>query len=145
MSMSNPQPSPQLLRSPPRHLFEKDLSLFGDKDEICPHCAAPYIKPAVTNESVLFEAFWSEFDRSISLSCERDTGIKTSSELEKIGKIRDDEESIKDGLSEGAGKRQEMEERKKKMMRLKAKKKKKKKVDDGEGGGGGEGIAPPIS
>ena len=61
----------------PRHLFEKDLSLFGDKDEVCPHCAAPYIKPAVTNESVLFETFWSEFDRSVCVACERETGIKT--------------------------------------------------------------------
>ena len=80
----------------------------------------------MTNESVLFEAFCGEFDRSIATACKRHTGIKTSSQLELIGSIRDDEESLKDE-SEGAGKRQELEERRKKMMKLKAKKKKKKK------------------
>ena len=57
--------------------------------------------------------------------CERDRGMKSTSELNLIGHIKDDEESLKED-EESGNKRQEMEERRKKMMRLKGKKKGKK-------------------
>ncbi|GMH65140.1 hypothetical protein TL16_g04125 [Triparma laevis f. inornata] len=108
-----------------RMLFKKDLALFGDQDEVCPHCEQRWIKPGETNEGFLFGMFQEEFDRSIAFGCERSRGIKSTSELDKIGHINDDEESLQED-EESGNKRQEMEERRKKMMRLKGKKKGKK-------------------
>ena len=48
-----------------RMLFKKDLALFGDQDEICPHCSQRWIKPGETNEGFLFGMFQEEFDRMI--------------------------------------------------------------------------------
>jgi uncharacterized CHY-type Zn-finger protein len=125
--------------------FRKDLQLFGDKDEFCPHCENQYIIPAVTNERMLYEYGMDELETMLTTACERTRPIKTSSVIAEIGHIEDDAESVHSMNKEEAGAREAMEKRKTKLLNIKAKRKtkveKKAVVDEeggGEGGGGGE-------
>ena len=64
--------------------FRKDLSIFGDKDELCPHCAARFIGDAVTPELMFFHEANDEMDRMLALANERDRPLNSASEMDAL-------------------------------------------------------------
>jgi len=97
-------------------LFKKDLSIFGDQDELCPHCDNRYIKEAKTNEGELFKQGMEEIVDMLEFATERNKGIKTTCELELIGTLAEDEESVVSQMSqEDIGRAEELEKRKTKV------------------------------
>ena len=120
--------------------FRKDLQLFGNSDEACPHCAVHYVIPAVTNEGVLLEMGMEAVDDMLRVACEKDRGIKTTSVLKELGRIKDDEPSVGSADEEEVGAREEMERRRTKVIMLKERRRSKAKgKEKGEGEEKGEG------
>jgi len=103
--------------------FRKDLNLFGNADEFCPHCENKFVINAVTNESVLFEFGGMECDRMLEVACDKNRAIKTTSVLKDFGFIRDDEESVHTEDPDLRGRREEAEQRKMKLLKMKEKRK----------------------
>ena len=62
--------------------FRKDLAIFGDRDELCPHCEERYVLPAVTPELMLLEEMGDYLSQTIDLVTDPQKTIKTASELE---------------------------------------------------------------
>ena len=105
-------------------LFKKDLSLFGDQDELCPHCNNRYIKEGETNEGVLFKQGMEEIMDMLDFAMGTEKGIKSTSEMALIGTLAQDEESVMSNASnEDQGRAAAMEARKTKLMKLKKRKK----------------------
>ena len=129
-------------------LFKKDLSIFGDQDEVCPHCGNRYIKEGETNEGVLFNQGMDEIVDMLDFAMGTEKGIKSTSDMALIGTLAEDEESVTSNMSNGdQGRAAAMEERKNKLMKLKKRKKSKAKAkgaDEGKEGGGGGIIPPPV-
>ena len=110
-------------------LFKKDLALFGDKDEVCPHCGVRWIKEAETNEGRLYGMGMEEIEDMIKFACEGERGISVESDFDKIGVLKDNVETVPGeggGGGEEASRRKELEERRVKMMKLKSKRNSKK-------------------
>jgi hypothetical protein len=106
--------------------FRKDLQLFGDADECCPHCGVAFVIPARTNEGMLFDFGVSECDKMLNFACETGRAIKTDSQLKNIGFILDDEASIhSDKNEEQKSREEELARRKTKLMNIKNKRKSK--------------------
>ena len=64
--------------------FRKDLGIFGDKDEICPHCHVKFVVDAVTPEGLLFGEFNDVLDLMMDSLCFSSHNIISSSNFEEI-------------------------------------------------------------
>ena len=58
--------------------FRKDFTIFGDKDENCPHCGNCYVRAARTPESEMFLEGVEELDDMLRHGIDRTKSIVSS-------------------------------------------------------------------
>ena len=71
--------------------FRKDLMIFGEKDDVCPHCGIKFVIPCVTPESLLFEEFNSCLDSMMDTLTDPLNPIVSTSKLKDISTLLEEE------------------------------------------------------
>lgn len=102
--------------------FRKDFTIFGDKDETCPHCDNRYVIPARTPESELYLEGVAELDKMLETLIEYDKTIVSSSEMDSMRGVVDEDSMATFSVAETAesiSEREILERRKSKIAEAK--------------------------
>jgi len=59
--------------------FRKDCTIYGNKDEVCPHCINSYVRPAITPESCMFVEGNVELDKMLAIGIDGNHAILSNS------------------------------------------------------------------
>ena len=74
--------------------FRKDLLIFGDKDEFCPHCNIKFVVPSVTPESLMFDDFNGVLDEMTTKLTDPLNPIVSTSKLIEIQSLVEEEKEF---------------------------------------------------
>ncbi len=83
--------------------FRRDLTIFGDKDEMCPHCGSCYVVDAETPELVLFHEINDEMDKMLADATAAHRPIIAESQREKLTTLQEEEKAYRDTIKDEEG------------------------------------------